>query len=53
MGKWRKVRLVVWTAVLMTALPHGPDLASSLGTHAATLAAQSSSTDGVACQVHP
>ena len=53
MRDWSKVRPIGWTPIVLPVPPCGPDLASSLGTQAAMLAAPSGSTDRIAHQAHP
>ena len=50
---WSKVRPIGWTPIVLLVPPYGPDLASSLGTQAAMLAAPSGSTDRITRQAHP
>ena len=47
MWDWSKVRPIGWTPIVLVVPPCGPDLASSLGTQAAMLAAPSGSTDRI------
>ena len=47
MRDWSKVRPIGWTPIVLVVPPCGPDLASSLGTQAAMLAAPSGSTDRI------